>query len=180
MSKKQYELLDQAMDLYFDDKVEDSLALFTQILEDPHTDTTTLAKAYRYKGNCYNKLEQYQNALMQFNKALELVSKDDVFTHLWTLANKGWCLYKLNRHQEALVYYKEAIQLTDNKDDLETLQMDCEIIMEDYRWKKEDEEVEEQKQDFVKVLIDKIESINQEEFERDPAEAFKGKPMLKA
>jgi tetratricopeptide (TPR) repeat protein len=64
------------------------------------------AEAYNSKGNVLDELKKYKEAIVCYNKALEIDPGYDVAYY-----NKGNALYNLYKHKEALVCYNKAIKI---------------------------------------------------------------------
>jgi tetratricopeptide (TPR) repeat protein len=67
------------------------------------------AKEYYSQGQKYSKNEQYDLAVVQYNKA---VKSDPNFAFAWD--NMGLCYRKLNRYEEAIKCYKKSLEIEPN------------------------------------------------------------------
>ena len=64
------------------------------------------AKEYYSQGQKYSEKEQYELAVVQYNKA---VKNDPNFAFAWD--NMGLCYRKLNRYEEAIKCYKKSLEI---------------------------------------------------------------------
>jgi tetratricopeptide (TPR) repeat protein len=68
------------------------------------------AKDWVQKGRCLNSLERYDEALVSYDRAIEINANDR-----WTWVQRGDLLNKLKRYDEALASYEEALAFYDRK-----------------------------------------------------------------
>jgi tetratricopeptide (TPR) repeat protein len=178
-SRHEYEqLLSQAVNLYFDKKYEQSLELLEKILRSPELDSQLKIRTLRRKGNTLCSLKKYPEALQVLDQGLFL-AQDDPAEKCWMMACKGWCLYKLGRYEDSLHSYDQAMHLVTDKEDLEYLQFECELVLDDYEKKKKDQFIERAKSSFQNGMQQRLAMLRKEE-ELYSDEDFEGKPILKA
>ncbi len=79
-------------------------------IELPPSTPSQQAWAYRLRGDCYTKLEQYDNALDDYSKALELLPSAS-----YSYKRRGFIYYKINEYEEAIADLNKAVEL--NPDD---------------------------------------------------------------
>ena len=65
--------------------------------------------AYTNRGVAYNDLKQYERAISDYNKAIEL---NPNFALAYN--NRGWAYYCLKKYQQALKDFDKAIELNPN------------------------------------------------------------------
>lgn len=64
---------------------------------------------YFERGEAYKSLNEYEEAIEDFSRAIELYNKD--YTFFW---EKGACLHFLSKYDEAIEFYTKAIELEPN------------------------------------------------------------------
>ena len=64
---------------------------------------------YFERGEAYKSLNEYEKAIEDFSRAIELYNKD--YTFFW---EKGACLHFLSEYDEAIEFYTKAIELEPN------------------------------------------------------------------
>ncbi|MBI4806725.1 MAG: tetratricopeptide repeat protein [Desulfovibrio sp.] len=80
------------------------MAAMTKVIENPQTPKDILANAYSDRGMCYANTKKTDEAIMDFNKALEM--KPDL---LGTYYERGRALAMKGKHAEAVQDFTKAI-----------------------------------------------------------------------
>ena len=65
--------------------------------------------AWLYKGISANELKKYKNAIIYYDKALEIIPN-----HPMALANKGKIFLNLERYEKAIDLYDRALEIDPN------------------------------------------------------------------
>ena len=101
-------LYDTAERLYIEERYEEAIEYFKQLLDDEEDKTSSL----NYLGCCYINLERYDEALEVLDEVLQLT--------LWErpLFNKGRVYLKLGNYSEALAYFNRAIMINPEESDV--------------------------------------------------------------
>ena len=85
---------------------EDLSLYFTCLINDAQLDTTIILMAYKQRGEAYRLMERYDDALADFNRAIELDPSDD-----WAIGSRGQTYRAMERYDDALADFNRAIEL---------------------------------------------------------------------
>ena len=77
--------------------------------------------------DCYQYLKNHNEAIICYDRALNINSKSDKWHH-----NKGLSLVSLGRYEEALVEFDKAIAINKKSDLFHFTRADCLIYLERY------------------------------------------------
>lgn len=99
---KATDLFNKGVNLFKEEKYEESLTYFDRVLQIRPKDY----KALYNKGLGYLKLKDYDQAIVQFDKAIAINPKDSA-----SFLNKGMAMYFQGKYQEAVKEYSEAIRI---------------------------------------------------------------------
>jgi len=72
------------------------------------SDSTSLAKDYSEIANCYSKLEDIQNSLDYYQRAISILRETEGRSLRIVLLNTGYLHYLIGRYDTAVLYYNEA------------------------------------------------------------------------
>ena len=101
-----YELNQKGLDLIDNEKYEEAISIFDEIIDkDP-----TYIYAYNNKGLALDYLERDDEALGYYDMALKINPN-----HVTTLYNKGSLLNNLERYKEAILYFDRALAIEPDK-----------------------------------------------------------------
>ncbi len=88
-----------------------------KLIQKDTTDKNALMRNYNNLGYNYNQLEQYENAILYFEKAMELWDKDDSESSITLLTNIGIAHYNLDDYKKSIYFIGRAKKRQDNLDE---------------------------------------------------------------
>lgn len=86
-------------------KQDEAIKIFTQIIEKPSLDMKIYARAYNNRGGSYAEIDEYNFALVDFEKAIEI---DSTYAMAWN--NKAMILGRMKRFDEAIPAFNKALK----------------------------------------------------------------------
>ncbi|GAB4145142.1 MAG: tetratricopeptide repeat protein [Cyanobacteria bacterium J069] len=91
---------------YGENRYDETLGLFNQLLDYPSLELQWRPVAYSWREETYRLMERYEEALKDFTQAIELNPK-----WAWAIASRGQTYQAMERYEEALVDFTQAIEL---------------------------------------------------------------------
>jgi tetratricopeptide (TPR) repeat protein len=91
---------------YEEDKYDDMVSMLTRLLAYDGIEENQLAVILAWRGEAYRLMKQYENAIADFDRAVELDTD-----YAWAVANRGHTYRLLERYEEALADFDRAIEL---------------------------------------------------------------------
>src|SRR6266566_690880 len=96
---------------------QESLVAINSLLEElnnkPSFPTRLLAPIYDKRGRAYSSLKNYQQAIVDFDRAVELDPNSS-----YVYRGRGWVYYDLKEYQQAIVDFNHALELDPNTSDV--------------------------------------------------------------
>ncbi len=96
---------------YDEDRYEITLQLFFTLLNDIALGEKEQAIGFAWRGQTYRLMKRYEEALQDFNRAIELDSN-----YAWAIARRGEAYRLMKRYEEALLDFTHAIELDPGSD----------------------------------------------------------------
>jgi tetratricopeptide (TPR) repeat protein len=96
----------EGLKAYNEDRYEVTLAMFKSLVDRPEIEPQWQPIARGWRGETYRLMKRYEEALQDFNYAIELDPK-----YAWAIALRGETYRLMNRYEEALQDFDRAIEL---------------------------------------------------------------------
>ncbi|MDR1813937.1 MAG: tetratricopeptide repeat protein [Tannerella sp.] len=101
---------------FTNNKMEAAIEYFTKTIEMGNYDPEASANAYFWRGESYYRLENYQNAITDFNIFRNLSRQNSSDTYSLVYYNLGYCYFKRHDFQQSLVSFRRYVTLETNED----------------------------------------------------------------
>nr|MDZ8020501.1 tetratricopeptide repeat protein [Nostoc sp. SerVER01] len=104
--KRWGEQLTNGLKAYEEDRYQVTVEMFTAVLQNPSIQTQWQSIALGWRGETYRLIEQYTQALQDFDRAIELDPK-----YAWAIASRGITYCSMKQYTQALQDFDRAIKL---------------------------------------------------------------------
>jgi tetratricopeptide (TPR) repeat protein len=101
----------EGLDAYGAGRYADSLKMFTTLIKNTKNQPKSHSTALTWRGLIYQSMEQYEEALADCNRAIELDSDND-----WAITGRGETYQSMGRYEAALADCNRAIELSSEND----------------------------------------------------------------
>ena len=105
----------EALKLYYAKDYNGAIKLYDEVLKFGEYDG-----AYNNRGNAYLNLNQYERAIQDYNKAIQLNPN-----YFEAYNNRGWAYYCLKKYQQALKDFDKALELNPNNNQVKNNREAC-------------------------------------------------------